>query len=511
VRDFLHNLLSSGRESERLEGEEKLRSFFESISQGIIAVSATGKIVMANRRTEEMFGYSRSELLGESLDLLLPDRFRSSHRHLVGQYFATPRLRPIGQGLELTGLRKDSSEFPIEIGLSYFEGEHERLALGLISDISERKRISDELRRANLELHSQEAQLRSFLEAASQGIVAISAEGRIVLVNRRIEEMFGYSRQELIGESIELLLPERYRSRHAMYRTGYFAEPRLRPMGDGMDLAGCRKDGSEFPVEIGLSFIETGSGTLAMGLVSDITERKRTADRLAEAADDLRRSNAELEQFAYLASHDLQEPLRMVTGYLNILERRYAAQLDDDAREFIRFAVDGAVRMKGMIREILALSRVGTQAVQKVHGPAERMVQTAIDNLSAAIAESRAEIETAPLPSISADPALLVLVFQNLIGNAIKFHGPQPPRVSISACRRGPDWIFAVRDNGLGIKPEHVERIFRIFERLNPAEDYPGHGMGLAITKKIIERHGGRIWLESLPGEGSTFFFSIPN
>jgi PAS domain S-box-containing protein len=380
----------------------------------------------------------------------------------------------------------------------------------LASDLTERKRVADELHRTNVELRASEAQLRSFLEAASQGILAISEDGLIVLVNRRMEELFGYSRDELIGQDLEMLLPDRFRAGHASYRSGYFRGPRMRPMGPGMPLFGLRKDGAEFPVEIGLSFVETDHGLLAMGLVSDVTERKQAADQLARAMEDLRRSNAELEQFASVASHDLQEPLRMVTGYLNILQRRYGGRLDADAQEFIRYAVEGAARMKGMIQEILSLSRVGTQAVHCLPSDGAEIVQRALENLGAAIKEGSAEIHVHPLPSIVADPGLLALVFQNLIGNAVKFRGPNPPRVVVSAQRQDQEWIFSVKDNGIGIKSEHINRIFGIFERLHVSGEYPGAGVGLAIAKKIVERHGGRIWAESTPGQGSTFCFSLP-
>ena len=223
----------------------------------------------------------------------------------------------------------------------------------------------------------------------------------------------------------------------------------------------------------------------------------------------LRRTNAEMEQFANVASHDLQEPLRMISGYLQLIERRYNALLDDDGREFIRYAVDGAARMKALITDLLNLSRAGTGAASFRAVNALDLVQNALANLKAALDESGAQVSVEPLPKILVDPVLFAQVFQNLIANGIKFQRDSRPQIIISAVRRGPEWIFSVNDNGIGIEPQHLDRIFGIFERLHSSEDYPGSGIGLAITRKIVERHGGRIWAESQPGIGSTFRFSI--
>jgi PAS domain S-box-containing protein len=496
--------------SERLAGEAKTGAYFEAASQAIIAVSREGRIGLLNRRTEEMFGYSREELIGQPLELLVPASHRGLHAEHRAGYFRDPRVRSMGADMELSGQRKDGTQFPVEIGLSYVESEEGTLALGLVSDITERRTAEAAIARKNAEIKASEAQLRSYLEAASQAILAVSAAGKIVLVNRAGEDMFGYRREELLGAEIEMLLPQRFRAVHTSQRAGFAANPRVRPAGAGLDLRGRRKDGTEFPAEVGLSYVETTDGNLALGLVTDITERKRAADELAAAVDGLRRSNTELEQFAYLASHDLQEPLRMITSYLNLLARRCRGKLDEDGEEFLSYAVDGAERMKQLIRDFLAVSRISTQALSREPADAAEIVANSLQNLNAAIEESGATVHLDPLPSIPADPGLLAQVFQNLVGNAIKFRGDRAPEIRISAMERGADWVFSVSDNGIGIESRHAERIFGIFERLHESTEYSGSGIGLAVCKKIVERHGGRIWFESEFGTGSVFRFSIP-
>lgn len=240
---------------------------------------------------------------------------------------------------------------------------------------------------------------------------------------------------------------------------------------------------------------------------------RRVADRtaeLAERAKDLARSNSELQQFAYVASHDLQEPLRMVASFTQLLAKRYSDKLDDDAREFINYAVDGAKRMQTLISDLLSYSRVGTQgkAFELVH--CDAVLDRVLKSLKIAIEDNGAVIAREPLPAVSGDSIQLSQLFQNLLTNAIKFHGEKPPLVQISAKKNGSTWKLSVRDNGIGISPEHADRIFVIFQRLHTKTEYPGTGIGLAICKKIIERHGGRIWVEASPGGGSTFFFTIP-
>jgi PAS domain S-box-containing protein len=355
-----------------------------------------------------------------------------------------------------------------------------------------------------------ETRFRGLLESAPDGIVCVDGEGRIALLNTQMERLFGYSRDELLGQPVELLMPARFRSAHAGHRVRYGDDPHTRPMGAGLELLGRRRDGSEFPLEISLSPLQTPQGPLVTAAVRDITERKQAQDALERQAQELARSNAELEQFAYVASHDLQEPLRMVSSYTQLIAKRYRGKLDSDADEFIAFAVDGVNRMQQLIHDLLAYSRVRTKGKEFEPTDCARIVEDVLVNLQAAVAESGAIIACDPLPTLMADASQLTQLFQNLIANAIKFHREASPCIYVGAEQTADGWLFTVRDNGIGLETEYAARIFLIFQRLHIRAEYPGTGIGLAICKRIVERHGGRIWVESRPGEGSAFHFTIP-
>lgn len=243
--------------------------------------------------------------------------------------------------------------------------------------------------------------------------------------------------------------------------------------------------------------------------IEDITERRQVETRLMVAIADLERSNKDLEQFAYVASHDLQEPLRMVASYTQLLAKHYEGRLDEKAQKFMDYAVDGAVRMQGLINDLLTYSRITTQGKQLETTDTHAFLGEAISNLATLIAEKRAIITNDDLPTVRADGSQLMQVFQNLISNAIKFQGENVPHIHVSAQDKGREWVFAVRDNGIGIERQYADRVFVIFQRLHTRQEYPGTGIGLAVCKRIVERHGGRIWFESEPGKGSTFFFTI--
>ncbi|MCQ4165062.1 CHASE domain-containing protein [Tahibacter harae] len=360
------------------------------------------------------------------------------------------------------------------------------------------------------ELRRSQQAFRALADTANDAIIAAGADGRIRYVNPAAERCFGYAPAAMLGEPVTCIMPERYREAHLAGMQHYLDGAPARIIGRTVELSGLRSDGSEFPLEISIAGWNAGDGTNFTAILRDISRRRETEQMLETQREELARSNADLEQFAYVASHDLQEPLRMVASYVQLLARRYKGKLDQDADDFIGFAVDGALRMQRLIDDLLAYSRIATRAEPGREIAAAECVAAAQRNLAVRVRETGAVIEYGELPLLRMDPSQLAQLFQNLLGNALKFCTEGTPRVRISAEREDAFWHFRVADNGIGIDPQYAERIFVIFQRLHPRQQYAGTGIGLAICKKIVERAGGRIWVESMPGAGATFHFTLP-
>ncbi len=367
-----------------------------------------------------------------------------------------------------------------------------------------------DIRHVEKHLASMEGRYRGLLEAAPDAMIVVNPAGEIVLLNLQAEKQFGYRRDELLGQAVSSIIPEGFAERLIADGPRSAEDALARQVGLGIELTGRRKDGGEFPIELMLSPLKGSEGILITAAIRDISRRKDRERHLAQRVEELNRSNEELGQFAEIASHDLQEPLRMVARYMQLLSRRYAGKLDADADEFIAFAVDGASRMQRLIQDLLAFSHVGSNGSDLRDTSSAGALAQALHNLQGAIEDSGAVVTQGELPAVLADETQLVQLFQNLVGNAIKYRRPGVPRVHVAAAAADDGkWLFSVQDNGLGIDAQHFDRIFGMFQRLHRREEFAGTGVGLAICKKIVERHGGRISVESTPDQGSTFRFEL--
>jgi PAS domain S-box-containing protein len=491
------------RKSENKASEARYRGLLEAAPDAMVVVNQRGEIVLLNVQAEKQFGYRRDELLGQKVTNIIPIGFAERLIADGTRSAADALAQQIGTGIELVALRKDGSEFPIEIMLSPLESAEGILVTAAIRDITVRKATEQHL----LQM---EARYRGLLEAAPDAMVVVNTTGEIVLLNAQAEKQFGYSRDELLGQKVTRIIPQGFAERLIADARRSPKDALAQQIGTGIELLALRKDGSEFPIEIMLSPLTSTEGMLVTAAIRDIGARKQAEVHLQEKIDELSRSNEELGHFADIASHDLQEQLRMVSSYTQLLALRYKGKLDADADEFIAFAVDGADRMQRLIQDLLAYSRVETKGNELRHTSSEQALRHALTNLSSTIEDSGAVVTHDPLPGVRADEIQLMQLFQNLVANAIKYQKPGVPCVHISAARDAENkWMFSVKDNGLGMEPQYFERIFGMFQRLHKREEYSGTGIGLAICKKIVERHGGRISVDSRPGQGSTFRFAL--
>ena len=375
--------------------------------------------------------------------------------------------------------------------------------LGLVFEtITERKRAEEALRIL-------ETGFLDYIETAADAMLLCDIDGKILLANAQTEKLFGYSRAQLFHQPIESLITEGFRERHLSNWTDHLTQLHRRRMASRLEVMVRRADNIEFPAEISLSAFNTEAGLRVCAAIRDLTERKRAEQALVQAAEELTRSNTELDQFANAASHDLQEPLRTISGLTQLLVLDYSERLDAQGRTYLSAVTDSARRMQSLLEGLLKYSRVGAQHNTFELVDCEEACDAAVADLRLAFEQSQAVLTREPLPTVPGVRTQLIQLFQNLLANAIKFRGPNIPRIHISAQQRDREWVIAVRDNGIGIDPEKFEQIFLLFRRLHGREEYPGTGIGLALCRKIVAQHGGRIWVESAPGAGAVFFFSL--
>ena len=479
--------------TERKRAEETralLASIVQSADDAIVSGNLDWNITSWNPGAEKLYGYSAAEVIGQPLDLLVPSARSEETRQLRARLMRGESI----QQFETVRAKKDGALFDASITVSpVYDANGAVVGVSAFTkDITERK-------------HAEESRalLATIVQFADDAIVSTDLTGKIMTWNPGAEKLYGYRADEIVGQTIELLVPAD--------RSNEISQKRVSIVhGEGVqryETTRMKKDGALVDISASLSPIYDAGGAIVgtASITRDITERK-----LAERAKELARSNAELEDLAYVVSHDLRQPLHNVTGYVKLLAKEYQGKLSADADEYIRYALDGVTWMQTLIDDVFTYARATTE--KKPFDPTDfaSVVNQAIDNLSAAIEEHRATVTSEPMPTVAADGRAMTQVFQNLIENALKFRSQEPPSVHVGAERRAGEWVFSVRDNGIGIDPAHTRNLFMMFHRLHSRREYPGSGIGLAVCRKIVEQHGGRIWVESEHGRGTTFYFTIP-
>ena len=501
-RDALHEALEALRES-----EARFRAVIDSANEGILVYDASLMVTAGNAAAERIIGLPLAAMLGKPGFTSLLPCVREDGTPLPPE--DRPTRVTVRAGKPLTGhvvgiVRPDKSVTWLDVNTGFLQRPGEREFYGIVSTISD---ITGR-RQAERALRDSEERFRQTFQLAASGICEV-VDGRFVRVNRSLCDILGYPEEQLLGMSVKDVSHPEDRDLTDLQRSRIYAGE---IESARFDKRYVRADGSVVWCDLAIALVRTPDGKpqYEIAVFDDVTERKESDAALRTAHEELKRSNAELEQFAYVASHDLQEPLRMVSSYTQLLVRRYGERLDGDAREFTAYIVDGAARMKQLIEDLLAYSRVGTKGKEFKPVPVEAALRRAMVNLRAAIEESGASVTYEALPVVQGDDTQIAQLFQNLIGNALKFRSASVPRIQVSSFQKENEWEIVVSDNGIGIEPQYFERIFMVFQRLHNKGEYPGTGIGLAICKKVVERHGGRIWVESTPGEASAFHFTLP-
>lgn len=497
--------------AERRKTEEKLRWLLESAPDAIIVSDNSGVIVLVNARTEEMFGYRREELIGKSVETLIPSRFRPNHVEFRDSYAAAPRTRMMGAGRELYALHKDGREFPVAISLSPIRIEDELLIFSDVRDVSWQRQAEHELRIS-------EARFRAVVDTATEAVITANANGEIVYSNPAAERIFGYSADEMHNKPFAALVPPRH------YRTTYLAQldtcaqsPGTGIQDNTMELICIRKDRAEFPAELSLARWQVGESVFFTGILRDITARRQSEKHirelnahLAQRAAELETANRELESFSYSVSHDLRAPLRAIDGFSQVLLSDYGKALDDTGRDRLERVRRAAQNMAELINSLLKLARVTRLEMAREELDMSAIARDIVEQLKREEPHRNVRVDITPDLRATGDAHMMRIALENLLRNAWKFTGHRDdPQIVFGAERDGDEIVYFVRDNGAGFEMAFVDKLFVPFQRLHDVVDYPGTGIGLATLQRVISRHGGRVWARGAPNVGAVFYFTM--
>ena len=496
-----------------LEQSTRLKAIIDTAIDGIITIDSKGIIETVNPAAARIFGYSPEEMIGRNIKMLMPEPDRSQHDGYIENYHQTGIGKIIGIGREVLGMRKDGTVFPFLLSISEVNLKDKQIFTGIVHDISE-------LKKAEAALRESENKINSIIQGAVDGIITINTRGVIEMVNPSAAKLFGYEASELLGKSINVLMPEPDRSLHDSYMHHYHVTGEKRIIGIGREVTGMRKDGSIFPFYLSISEVQLADRKVYTGFVHDITRQKLTEERLRRYAAELERSNRELQDFAYVSSHDLQEPLRKIQAFGDRLLSKEYDNLSEQGKDYVDRMLNAASRMQNLINDLLDFSRVTTKSKPFVMVKLDDILTEVISDLEVTIEKTGARIVRSPLPEIEAEPTQMRQLFQNLLSNAIKFRKEnESPIINIYAkslqrqahltATPGDELTeIYIEDNGIGFDEKYLDRIFNIFQRLE-GQKYEGSGIGLAICRKIAIRHGGDITAQSQPGIGTRFIITL--